>query len=169
MFNTMTGVKFIGGIGGALVIFLLLSMWSNVLFSESDGAEQAYVIDTGKSAPSAEATAVADKPDFNTLVAKADVAKGQKIFGKCKACHKLDKNAVGPHLGGVVGRPIASVADFKYSSALKGLGGDWTPDRLNEFLTKPNNYAPGTKMTFSGLKKIGDRADVVAYLKSVAQ
>lgn len=100
-----------------------------------------------------------------------DAAKGEKVFRKCMACHAVGadaKNKVGPELNGVVGRHIATAPDFKYSDALKSLGeGEdavWTPEKLSEFLTKPRDYAKGTKMTFAGLRKDDDRADVIAYL-----
>ena len=106
--------------------------------------------------------------DFATVLASADPAAGEKVFNKCKSCHSIEKggpNKVGPHLWGVVGRPKGHVEDFAYSDALKGLGGEWTYADLNEFLTAPKNYVPGTKMTFGGLKKVEDRAAVVAYLR----
>ena len=65
---------------------------------------------------------------MDALVAAADASKGEAIFKKCAACHKIDNtNAVGPHLNGVVGRPVGSVGDFSYSDAMKSHGGDWTP------------------------------------------
>ena len=95
--------------------------------------------------------------------------KGAKVFKKCQACHKVEPgvNATGPSLYGVVGRQVASEAGFGYSDAMKAHGGDWTPEALNEFLHKPSAAAPGTAMSFAGLPKIGDRADVIAYLDSL--
>ncbi len=177
MFDTMKVVKFVGGFGGALLIFLLVNMVANKLYfggGEHGGGEEqlAYVIETeenggddGEAAPAVEEEA----PDFADILASADPEKGAKVFGKCKSCHKLEdgKNATGPHLYSVVGRPVAGVEGFKYSDALKGLGGEWTPERLNEFLIKPKDFAPGTKMSFSGLKKIEDRANLIAYLATI--
>ncbi|HHI70559.1 MAG TPA: cytochrome c family protein [Rhodobacteraceae bacterium] len=172
MFNTMTMVKVIGGVGGALLIFLLSNLVAESLYSTESGhgeEMQAYSVDTGEGGDEATQESATDEPSFEDLLAAADPAKGEKTFGKCKACHKLEQgaNATGPYLYGVVGRDVASVADFGYSDTLKGLGGQWTPDRLNEFLTKPKDYAPGTKMGFSGLKKITDRANLIAYLATI--
>ncbi len=177
MFDTMKVVKFVGGFGGALLIFLLVNMVANKLYfgggGHGEGEEKlAYVIETEEGAgDGGEAAAAAEEetPDFATLLAEADVEKGAKVYGKCKSCHKLEKgkNATGPYLYGVVDRPVASVEGFKYSDALKGLGGEWTPERLSEFLAKPKDFAPGTKMSFAGLKKIGDRADLIAYLATI--
>lgn len=106
-------------------------------------------------------------PDFATLLASADPGKGERVFGKCKACHKVDgTNATGPHLDGVVGRPIDSVDGFAYSGALEQVGEVWTPEALNHFLISPKAAAPGTKMTFSGLPKAEDRANLIAWLQS---
>ena len=87
------------------------------------------------------------------------------MFGKCKACHKLDgSKGTGPHLDGVVGRPVASVPDFAYSDGMKAHGGNWEPEPLQVFLTDPKGVVPGTKMSFAGLKKAEDRANLIAYL-----
>jgi cytochrome c len=165
MFDTMTLTKIAGGLFGAWLI-LLLGKWAAEEIYHADGhGEQSYVIEVA----SADASP-AEEVDFAAMMAEADVDKGAKIFKKCSACHKVEQgvNAVGPSLYGVVDRDIASIGDFSYSGALGGLEGNWTPEHLNHFLTSPKGYAPGTTMGFAGLKKIGDRADVIAYLKSVA-
>ena len=102
-------------------------------------------------------------------MASADLARGEKLFKKCKACHKLaqGKNATGPSLFGIVGRDVAISDGFKYSGTMLALGGAWTPDRLSEFLTKPKVMVPGTKMSFAGLKKEIDRVNLIAYLATI--
>ncbi|MFK7940786.1 MAG: cytochrome c family protein [Roseovarius sp.] len=111
-----------------------------------------------------------DASGFAAMVAAADPAAGEKVFKKCKACHKIEDgaNGVGPHLYGVVDRAVGSVDGFKYSGKLVAVADTWTADNLNEFLTKPRDYAPGTKMAFNGLKKEKDRANVIAYLESIS-
>ena len=98
-----------------------------------------------------------------------DPKAGKKVFKKCKACHAADKpkNKVGPHLVGVMGRPIASVEGFKYSKPMAALGGEWTVETMTEFLRKPRGYVKGTKMSFAGLRKDADIENVIAYLRSV--
>ncbi len=173
MFNTMTLVKVIGGVGAPLLIFLFGNWAAEALFTTAGGhgEEQAmaYTIEVEDAATPAEEEATSDEPTFEDLLASADVAKGAKIFGKCKACHKLEKgaNATGPYLYGVVGRDVATAEGFSYSSAMQEHGGQWTPDRMSEFLTKPKEAVPGTKMGFAGLKKMTDRANVIAYLATI--
>jgi cytochrome c len=108
--------------------------------------------------------------EFAQLLAAADPAKGERDAAVCKACHNFAAGAgtkIGPDLHGVVGRDVASVEGFSYSSALKSKGGKWTYERLNEFLTSPKDFAPGTKMTFVGFKQPEKRAAVIAYLRSI--
>ena len=95
----------------------------------------------------------------------------QKLFTKCKACHKLENgiNGTGPHLYNIVDRPQASIEEYAYSTALSSMTGVWSEDELNAFLLKPSDYAPGTKMSYSGLKDINDRANLVAYLKNTTE
>ncbi|MFO1120165.1 MAG: c-type cytochrome [Rhodospirillales bacterium] len=108
--------------------------------------------------------------DVKALMASADAAAGEKVFGKCKACHNAEKggtNQVGPNLWNVVGAPIAHHEGFPYSAALAGRSGEkWTYDELDVYLTSPKAFAPGTKMTFPGLSKPEDRANVIAYLRT---
>jgi cytochrome c len=110
--------------------------------------------------------------DIKDRLASADPAAGEKVFGKCKACHNVEKggpNQVGPNLWGVIGRPVAHHEGFKYSSALAAKNGEsWTYEQLDAYLASPKAWAPGTKMTFAGLNKPGDRADVIAYLRTKA-
>jgi cytochrome c len=167
--NTMTTTKVVASLAGALLVLLLGKWVADVLYTTGgEGeAEQAYVIDTGdEDTGDAEAT---QEVSFADLMANADVGKGAKVFKKCAACHKLSDgdNATGPFLYGVVGRPVASAAGFGYSAAMSEKGGDWTPEALDAFLTKPGADVPGTKMSFSGLKKITDRVNLIAYLDSL--
>jgi cytochrome c len=103
-------------------------------------------------------------------LAEGDPEQGAKVFNKCKACHAADeeKNRVGPHLVGIVGRPAASVEGYSYSTAMQESGIVWEEEILNEYLASPKDVVPKGKMQFIGLRSEEERADVIAYLKSLA-
>jgi len=124
------------------------------------------------SAPAAGAPAAAEPP-FETLLASADATRGGADTKKlgCVACHTFTeggKAGLGPNLYGVVGGPKAHMEGYAYSAGMKAKGGTWTFAELNEWLTKPSAFVPGTKMTFAGIKDPAQRADVIAYLDSLA-
>ena len=124
-------------------------------------------------APAAEKAAPAAKAEGSVMamLADADTGAGQKAFKKCKACHSTDKggkNKVGPNLFGIIGGARAKAAGFKYSNAITKMGGNWSYEDMNKFLTKPKSFLPGTKMAFNGLKSAGDRAAVILFLRSFA-
>ncbi|TDH34421.1 cytochrome c family protein [Pseudohoeflea suaedae] len=101
--------------------------------------------------------------------ADGDAVAGKTVFKKCAACHAVDgKNKVGPHLDGIIGRPVASVEDYKYSKAMEEHAAEvpeWTEEALAAYLHKPKAVVPKTKMAFAGLNKDEDVANVIAYLK----
>ena len=172
MFDTMTMTKVLGAVCGSLLIFLLGNWAAEALYHTGpvEGGEevaQAYTIDTGAT----QGTEVTTKegPPFADVYAAADVTAGEKIFTKCKACHKVNgENGAGPHLNGVVERPAGSVEGFAYSDAILAMAkAPWSPENLNGFLTSPKTYAPGTKMGFAGLGSVEDRANVISYLASL--
>ncbi|KQM22054.1 c-type cytochrome [Novosphingobium sp. Leaf2] len=118
----------------------------------------------------AEEGAAGGDPPVEALLATADVAKGEATFAKCTSCHTINAggaNGIGPNLHGVVGEAIGQGAGgFAFSDALKSKGGNWDFAKLYEWLKSPKAFAPGTKMTFAGLSKPEDRANVIAYLNT---
>lgn len=160
-----------GWVLAAGITALGLSILSEKYFEPGEGEhgeeKQGYVIQGVERAEEGGG----DEVNFTALLAQADAAAGEKAFAKCTACHSIAKggaNGIGPNLYGIVGKPHASVAGFDYSSALKGTSGPWSFDALNEWLTNPAGYAAGTKMTFAGIKKPEERANVIAYLNSMS-
>lgn len=109
-------------------------------------------------------------PSLAALLATADPAAGEKIFAKCVSCHTANQggaNGIGPNLYAIVGDPVAhGRAGFAFSSALKAVGGDWTFEKMDQWLKSPRAFASGTKMSFAGLSKPEDRANVIAYLNA---
>ncbi len=132
---------------------------------------RAYVVAAAEAAPEAAAPAEVES-GIAALLAAADPAAGKKAVKKCTACHSLDKGGkhrLGPNLWDLIDRPIASAAGYGYSNALKGRSGEtWSYDNLDAFLTKPKDWAPGTKMAFAGLKKPERRADLIAHLRGLS-
>ena len=102
---------------------------------------------------------------FTGQVSAGDTVAGKKVFNKCKACHSIGKNKIGPDLAGLFGRPAASVEGYKYSPAMTASGLTWTEENLALFLKKPRVFVPGTKMGFSGLKKETQIEDLLTFLK----
>ena len=145
---------------------------SRMIFHPRAPEKNAYPIEVTETAGGgAKAAKEEAAPPIAVLLASASAEKGATIAKACHACHNLgkgDPNKIGPHLYGVLGRDVASISDFSYSDALKKIGGKWDYDKLNEFLTSPRTFAPGTKMTFAGLRKPEDRADVILYLRSLS-
>jgi len=117
--------------------------------------------------PAAEAAPV----DIMPFMAKADVAAGQNQLKKCTACHTFDnggKNGVGPNQWGLFGSHYAHKADYTYSEALKAKHDViWNEQTLSEFLANPKKAIPGNKMSFAGMKDPQDRANLIAYLKTL--
>jgi len=130
-------------------------------------------VPTEAAAPTAQAKPE-EVPPVAPLLAKADAAAGKTIFKQCQTCHTDEKggpNRIGPNLWGVVGRKKASEPGFSYSEAMKKFAADskpdvWTFEEINKFISNPREHVPGTKMTFVGLKKPEDRANVLAYLRT---
>lgn len=169
MFDTMTLTKVVGGLCGALLIFLMGKWAAETMYhtggGHGDDHHAAYVIDTGDGDDHG-GEAAEEGPSLAEMYAAADIAKGEKVFGKCKACHKREEgaNSTGPYLFGVVGRDVGTADGFGYSGSLVAVADVWTPETLNGFLESPKKYAPGTTMAFSGLGKAKDRVNLIAYL-----
>jgi len=104
--------------------------------------------------------------------AEGDAVAGKAVFKKCAPCHSTEKvNRVGPTLSGIIGRPVATIEDYNYSPAMRAFGEDgkvWSEAQIAEYLLSPKAMVPGTRMTFAGLRKIEDIANLIAYLKQPA-
>ncbi len=165
MLDTMTFTKAAGALCGALLVFLLGKWAAEELYHVGGHGEASYVIEV----EGGEEVAEVEEVDFATVLASADPEAGARVFRKCSACHKLvdGENGTGPHLYGVVGREKGAIGAFNYSDTLASMEGAWTAENLNGFLERPSSYAPGTSMSFAGLKKVEERADLIAYLDSL--
>jgi cytochrome c len=161
--------KILGAVLGTCLALLSLNIAAGALFTahppEKPGYEVAVQEDThgkpGEQAPAEEPLPV--------RFASADTARGESSAKKCAACHTFGKgepNRVGPNLWGVVGRPKASEAGFNYSAAMKAQKGNWTPEDLDVYLANPKAMVPGTNMTFAGIPRGKERADLITYLNT---
>lgn len=99
--------------------------------------------------------------------ADGDAAKGKRVFNKCKTCHALteEKNKIGPHLVGILGRKSGSVAGFKYSDAMQKAGIVWDEKAISDYIADPKKFVPGNKMVLAPIKDDDQREDLIAYIK----
>lgn len=164
--------KWLGALlSAALVMFGLRTI---IMESQPEGppAKPGYQVAEIKegAAAAAPAAAQADPPVADALK-KADADNGQKLTKPCQACHDFAKGGpakVGPNLWDVVGRKVAGMDGFAYSDGLKAMGGTWDYDHLYKFLANPKSMVGTTKMSFPGYPKPEDRADVIAYLRTLS-
>ena len=111
-------------------------------------------------------------PAFDPTTYEPNIAKGQKLSGKCKACHTFgegEANRIGPNLWNIADAPIAAKDGFAYSAAFTAKAGEivWNDTAMDALIKKPGKFIPGTKMAFPGIKKPQDRADLIAWLKTL--
>ncbi|MCG3266953.1 cytochrome c family protein [Yoonia sp. I 8.24] len=170
MFDTMTLTKVIGGLCGTFLVFLLGGWAADLIYATGGGHgdhhEQAYIIEVEGDDHSEE---VVEEVDFSVIMASASAADGEGEFRPCKACHSVEpgEHGIGPSLYGVVGRTVGAEDGFGYSGSLVAVADVWNADHLNDFLERPSGFAPGTAMNFNGVRKIEDRANLIAYLDSL--
>ena len=159
-----------GWVLAAMGTALALSIFSTMAFKSERPEKEGYQIVAAEAPTDGPAAPVVP---FMTMMASAEVTKGEAVFAKCKSCHTVEQggpNGIGPNLYATVGEAIAEgKAGYAFSDALKakGAGQKWTFELLNEWLTNPKKFAEGTKMSFAGLEKQEDRANVIAYLNSM--
>src|SRR5689334_16355598 len=165
--------KILGAVLATCIVLLVLNFTSSALFASHPPAKPGFAIAAkeeghgGKEAPAAAAPA----EPIEKLLQTASAEKGQAAAKVCQTCHtfaKGDKNGVGPNLYGIVGDHKGEGRGFNFSAAMKAKGGTWTYDDLNAFITNPKAFVPGTAMGFAGIQRDSQRADVIAYLRTLS-
>ena len=157
--------KIITAILVTILVIFGIGKISDIIFDKNDENIVAYKVDAPEG--SAVQASTESSVDISALLAMGDVAHGEKVYKKCKACHSIKQgggNKIGPALWNVIFRPVGSITDYKYSKALSSYGKEWTWEEMNGFLIKPSKWIPNNKMGFAGLKSEKDRASVILYL-----
>lgn len=152
---------------GAATVALGSSIVSGEVFRPHSPEKKGYAVE-GVEEEAGATAAVAEVP-IAVRMQTADAAKGAEVFKKCASCHTIAQggaNGIGPNLWASMGKPHGHVAGFAYSDGLKAIPGNWDFENMDAWLKKPAAYAKGTKMSFAGLSKGEDRANVIAYLNA---
>jgi len=164
-FNTAAGCFL-----ASALFAIVVGKVSNVLVDPVELTKPALAV--SDAAPEAAAApAAVELAPISPLLKTANVEHGKALFQQqCYTCHTIDKggaNKVGPNQWDLVGRKKGSEAGFSYSSAMQAKGGEWTYEDINSMIFKPQAFVKGTKMAFAGLPKEQDRADIIAYLRTM--
>jgi cytochrome c len=164
--------KILGAILGTCLITLALNIGAGAIFAPEKPVKPGYAIAVKAVGEGEKAPAKEKEPPMEVMMASASVEKGKATAKQCQACHTFEKggpNRVGPNLWNIVGSPRGEDrGGFNFSAAMKAKGGTWTFGELYAFLANPRGYIPGTNMTFAGLSRGQQRADVIDFLNTLS-
>ncbi len=163
--------KILGAVLGTCLVLLTLNIAASAIFAPVKPAKPGYDIAVVEHVAEDKAGPKEPSQPIEVLLATSSAEKGESAAKKCGACHTFTKggpNRVGPNLWGIVNRTRASEAGFNYSAAMKGKAGSWSFQDLNTYLLNPKAFVPGTNMSFAGITRDSERADVINYLHTLA-
>lgn len=163
--------KIAGAVLASVLVILGVANLTSLLYAPKEANPQAYAVaslDEGEAGPSA--AEPAEEVPLATLLAAADPASGERLARQCAACHTFEEGGragIGPNLYNSVGGPRAHDPNFNYSAAMREAGGSWTFEALDEFIANPRATVPGTIMSFAGMRRPEQRADLIVYLNTL--
>ena len=164
--------KIAGVVIGTILAVMVIGIIAEGFFPEhGEETEFAYPLDLTSLGTGSGPVEEEPEVDLGTLLANASAEAGERIARRCVSCHTFERggaNGTGPNLWGVVGADKATHAGFNYSATLTSMEGNWTYENLDGFIENPRGYAPGTNMSFAGLRSEEDRADLLAYLQTLS-
>lgn len=168
--------KIIGAILVTLLVIKTVDIVGNGIIHPQPLEKNVYVIagaaEAAPTTPGAAAgAAIKQIEPIGPVLASANADTGKKAAQKCATCHTFDQGGaakIGPNLYNVIGGPLGHVPSFAYSDALKKKGGQWDYEALNQFIANPKGFIPGTKMAFAGVPRAAERADIIAFLRTLS-
>lgn len=162
--------KIAGAVLASILFVFGVAILSDMLYAPEAANPQSYAVAALEEGEGGEAAAATEEVSLAALLATADAGRGEKASKKCTACHTFEEGGparIGPNLYKVVGGPHAHMPGFAYSAAMQAAEGNWTFEALDHFIEDPRGYLPGTAMSFAGIKKAQERADLLVYLNSL--
>ncbi|WP_439470964.1 c-type cytochrome [Brevundimonas sp.] len=171
MSGSLNGNKILGAALATAFVIVGVQQVTGAIYHTEAPEKMGYFVDAPEEAAGGAAEVVLP-PDWGTVLPAADLAAGEAAFARCQACHDAHQGGadkIGPNLWAVVGGPVMHRAGFAYSDAMsahKAEAPNWGYDQLDQFITAPARYVPGTKMSFAGIRDQQTRINLIAWLRT---